>query len=442
MKSRLNRTIRARLLLTGPFSDFHAPRTDIGSSYGGFNLIENGAIQIKHGKIAAIGRARQVLHAGDEAEDLGNAVVIPALVNSHTHLELSGAIQHHDRITRGRGFVPWVRSIMKQKALFLNQEAMVSHSMEMALGGVLSAGDHGNSELAVILKKRLSHILTFLAFQEIIHPAAGIPDYVTAFSKRLEAKAQANIAGSDEDPILSIACHSPFLCSPQVIGFAKEMSRKYGLPFSIHLAESPEETEFLKNGRGPLYELMEERGRMPLPYSLPGKGPVEYLDSLGVLDKKTICIHCVQIGREDMKTLTGRGSWISLCPRSNRFIGVGDAPAEQLFNMTDRICIGTDSLASNEDLDLFAEMAALAKICRNTNPARILQAATLGGARALGLVKTKGSLKIGMDADLVVVPTDRLTRLDELMEFLVKECHQIRHRFKVMRNGSWITAPD
>jgi cytosine/adenosine deaminase-related metal-dependent hydrolase len=175
-------------------------------------------------------------------------------------------------------------------------------------------------------------------------------------------------------------------------------------PLSIHVAESGAETEMLLAGTGPLAELLRERGQWEDGWKAPGQSPVEYLDRIGVLTPATLAVHCVHVGQHDISRLQARGVTVVTCPRSNAALGVGKAPVPKLLGSGIPVALGTDSLASSPDLDLFAEMAALRREHPGLAPAAVLRMATANGARALGLTGDWGTIEAGKRARFVAVP--------------------------------------
>ena len=175
-------------------------------------------------------------------------------------------------------------------------------------------------------------------------------------------------------------------------------------PLSIHVAESQAEVALLADGSGPFPDLLRARGLWDDDWTSPGLTPVEHLDRLGVLTPHTVAVHCVHLTHRDFSKLQTRRVQVVTCPRSNSWLGVGRAPIPQLLGQGIPVALGTDSLASSPDLDLFAEMAALRREHGELSPAAVLRMATLNGAAALGLANQLGSIERGKLARLLVVP--------------------------------------
>ena len=152
-------------------------------------------------------------------------------------------------------------------------------------------------------------------------------------------------------------------------------------------------------------------------WAIPACGPVEYLDRLGVIDARTLVVHGVQFDAAALARLRELGATLVTCPRSNRWVGVGDPPIEGFYKSGVAIAVGTDSLASVNDLNLFSELKAMRAIAPRVPAARLLESATLIGARALGLGEELGSLTPGKRAEILAIELPG--PVDDIEEYLV-----------------------
>ena len=175
-------------------------------------------------------------------------------------------------------------------------------------------------------------------------------------------------------------------------------------PCSVHLSESAEEVEFIRTGGGPWRALLEERGVV-------GSGvdrrravsPVQFLDESGFLDARVLAVHGVQMTPADLERLAARGATLVTCPRSNGHTGAGAPPIEDFYASGVRVAVGTDSLASAPDLNVFAELATLRALAPSVPAATLLDSATRQGARALGFDADYGTIEPGKRARLLAV---------------------------------------
>src|SRR5205085_11360760 len=157
-----------------------------------------------------------------------------------------------------------------------------------------------------------------------------------------------------------------------------------GRPLSVHLGESTQEIEFLRRGSGEWRALLESLGVWDPAWTAPGCGPVEYLERLGAVDENLIAVHGVQFDDDELSRLARVGATVVACPRSNRWTGAGPPPIERFYASGVRVAIGTDSLASVADLNMFAELAEMRRLAPGVPAARLLDSATRAGAVALG----------------------------------------------------------
>jgi aminodeoxyfutalosine deaminase len=216
----------------------------------------------------------------------------------------------------------------------------------------------------------------------------------------------------------SLAAHAPYSVAPLVLrAIRREIDRRPFAPCSVHLSESAEEVEFIRSGRGPWRALLEEIGAWDPGWLAPGGSPVQFLDESGFLDARVLAVHGVQMTTEDLDRLVARGSTLVTCPRSNGHTGAGAPPIEDFYNYGVNVAVGTDSLASAPDLNVFAELAVLRALAPTVSAGALLDSATRQGARALGFDADYGTIEPGKLARLLVVGIP--PRTDDVEEYLV-----------------------
>ena len=377
--------------------------------------------------VGAAGAAGAASHAADRTIDrtidLGDAVVLPGLVNAHTHLELAHLA---GRVPPAAAFVPWVRSMLA--ARFTGEvpvatvtAAIVEAIAAMEATGTAGVGDIGNTDAAIgpLASSSLHgvHFREALAFEptEAARVASAACLGARLAGQRLDDRGCSRLR-------VSVAPHAPYSTSAPLIqalasglpvdGLSATWPAAAGIS-SIHLGESPEEIEFLAHGTGPFRALLEDLGKWHAGWQPPGIGPVEYLASLGALHRGLLVVHGAQFTPDALQTLAITGATLVLCARSNRWVGVGVPPVAAAVTAGVPLAIGTDSLASVEDLNLFAELAFLRACAPSVPAAVLLRAATLGGARALGCA-TLGLLGPGASSRAVVrTPPAGVTDVEE-----------------------------
>ena len=370
--------------------------------------VRRGAVAVRDGLVFAVGSAEDVIRAvqqgpGEpcpagsvEIEDLGDAVLAPAFVNAHTHLELSW--MRANPVLRG-GFMDWVRAMITRIAPSPEtiQAAIRAAIVTIESSGTAAVGDVGNGTEALPMLR--ASRLAGRFFLETIGARSDDADarFCEAV-RRLTA-----LPGAKGAFPASIVPHGPHSVSAPLLRRIGEAAAADGSVISVHLAESQAELDLLLSGTGPFRELLEGIGAIGRGWRPPGLSPARVLDEAGLLGPRTIAVHGVHLDCDDAALLAARGATLALCPRSNTMLGVGDAPVGMLLAAGVRIALGTDSLASNTDLDIMAELAALRRLAHDADPASILRAATLSGAEALGLGRTHGSIETGKRASIIAL---------------------------------------
>jgi cytosine/adenosine deaminase-related metal-dependent hydrolase len=192
-------------------------------------------------------------------------------------------------------------------------------------------------------------------------------------------------------------------------------------PWSVHLSESAEEVEFVRTAGGPFRRLLEDVGAWDPEWTPPGRSPVEFLDASRCLDDRVLAVHGVQMTPADLHRLASRGATVVTCPRSNGHTGAGAPPLEDFYASGARVAVGTDSLASAPDLNVFAELATMRALAPSVPASRLLASATIEGARALGFAEDYGTLDAGKVARLLAVEVP--AGVDDVEEYLVTGVH-------------------
>jgi cytosine/adenosine deaminase-related metal-dependent hydrolase len=218
----------------------------------------------------------------------------------------------------------------------------------------------------------------------------------------------------------SLAGHAPHTTSPTLMTHLKQVLYKYNLPFSLHLSESSDEMEFISTGRGPWADFLHSRNIDFSGWGLPVRSPVAYMDTLGILDEKTLAVHVLQADPADLEILAQRRTNVCLCPRSNQALPglLPDIPAMLQHGL--RLCLGTDSLASTPTLDLFDEMAFIAGNYDSIEPAQIFQMATINGAAAISH-SANGVIAQDGGPDMVYVPVNGLKKAQAFESIVNKD---------------------
>lgn len=350
--------------------------------------IRDGAIVVHDGRIEWVGPRAAAPNL--PVEDLGAGVLMPGLVNAHCHLELS----HLRGLTPARpGFVPWVEAVVKQRAATLAAQSLASTQEAvrwlLAETATAAVGDVSNTLESV--RPLAASGLRAVVFHELI---GWDPAQAASALEAADAR-EAALPPADGRVSVRLAAHAPHSVSPAL--FAK--LRERGGPAAVHLAESPAESAFLRDGGGDWPVFLLSRGLKTVDFRPPGVSPVQYLEGLCVLHDRLVAAHAVQTDDADAQTLARRGVSVVACPRSNRKLRVGVPPIPRLLAAGVRVCLGTDSLASGDDLDVAGEMAEVRRLYPDLPARAIVRMATAAGAEALGFDEL-GTLEPGRAAVL------------------------------------------
>ena len=372
----------------------------------GMPVIPDGAVVTEQGRVKAVGRYAELKGMDAELVDYEGHVITPALVNAHAHLELShlaalGRVPH----TLPGDMPSWISGLLSQRSAGDPEAAVDAARYALArlyAGGCGALIDIGNQpesrDLGQGFKTRVYFHLELLGFAE-----------------ESQQQAMNRLATVAEE--FCCTGHAPYSTGRKLLQSLKERARRQDCLFPIHVAESVDEIELLTMGTGRFRDFLAERGVWDGSFHPPGVGAVQYLDTLDLLDARTLCVHAVHVTEDEIALLAERKAPVCLCPGSNRYMGVGRPPVERMLAHGILPALGTDSLASNPDLSLWQEMAILREEHPAVPPAEILAMASRNGARILGLESELGVIAPGVSSSLLAVEC-AATTADEALEYL------------------------
>jgi len=360
--------------------------------------IKDGWIAVDRGRIVATGRPSA--NRSEPEIDLGDVAVLPGLVNAHTHLELSYL---RDEVPPAPQFVTWIRNVMaarRQRPDPASPEIVeaIDRGIDEAVStGTAVVGDISNT--LVTFDRIARSPLAAVVFYELIRFNAPEPE-------ALVEQAAADLARlpATDRVRASLAAHAPYSVAPLVFrAIRAAVNREPFAPCSVHLSESVEEVEFIRSGGGPWRQLLQDVGAWDPAWVAPGGSPVKFLDDCGFLDGRVLAVHGVQMTADDLQRLIDRGVTLVTCPRSNGHTGAGAPPIEDFYRSGVRVAVGTDSLASTPDLNVFAEIATMRALAPGVPASALLESATRHGAKALGFDADYGTIEAGKRARLLLV---------------------------------------
>ncbi len=355
------------------------------------NIIPNGFLAISGNTISYIGKDKKGSIRAQKEINAEGGLILPGLINGHTHAAMT--------LFRGLAddlpLMDWLNNYIfpaetKMDADFVRVGALLACA-EMIMSGTTTFCDMYlfEEEVAKVAREVGMRCLVGEVLYDFNSPNYGPIEKGLEYTESLIQKWK-------DDPLVSIAVepHSLYTCSPELLTAANRLALKYNVPLIIHVAETLSEVAEVKKNYG--------------------KGPFEYLYSLGLLGPHLIADHCVHLDELDIKTMAKHRVKAIVNPESNMKLASGIAPVPEMLAQGVTVGLGTDGCASNNNLDLFGEMDTAAKIhkIQTMDPTvmdavTVLRMATIEGAKALGFEDITGSLEVGKKADVIIMDMDK-----------------------------------
>ena len=367
--------------------------------------IHDGALLVDaDGRIASVGPDASVPTPIDaRTVDLGEAALLPGLINVHGHPELSIIRGLLDDLPFHR-WIPALNQTKRNAALEPEDYAIAARwtCVEALAAGITTFGATEDSGAALDALNEAG--MRGIVYREVFGPA---PEQAEAALEGLRRNVEAMRERESDRVRVGVSPHAPYTVSDELFRATAEYALAEGLPVAVHTAEAEAEELLVRAGEGPFAEGLRTRGIATPPR---GRSTIELLDRLGVLRTRPLLIHCVRIDGDDRRRIADSGAAVAHCPAANARLGHGIAPLQELLEDGIDVGFGTDSVASNNRLDLFEE-ARLAQLFQRARlqsgslltADELLRLATIDGARVLGLDDRVGSLEPGKDADFCAV---------------------------------------
>ena len=364
---------------------------------------EHGTVAVDDGRIRYAG-PRASAPPGQDVE-LGEALLLPGLVNTHTHLELTalrGFLEDLD-------FARWIVRLNGVKRAVLDRERMLDAARfglaEGLRAGITTYADTCDSGVA--FDAMLEAGVRGIMYQEVFGPDPAARDRSLG---ELAAKIAALRPRQTSLVRAGVSPHAPYTVSDSLYAAVSDYALRESLPVAVHIAESEVERELVERGEGIFADGLRRRG---IHIARRGRSSIDVLKRTGILDTRALLIHCVRLDDDDIDAIARHGAPVAHCPISNAKLGHGTARVLEMLAAGITVGLGSDSVASNNRMDMLAEARA-AVLGQRARVAKhdvlcakdVLALATLGGATALGLEREIGSLDVGKSADLAAFPVD------------------------------------
>ena len=352
-------------------------------------IIKNGAVAIHQDTIVETGLAADLAPKYPDAELLAteHGLIMPGLVNTHTHAAMACFRGLADDLPLMQWLQEYIVPVEAKLTGDMVYQATLLSLAEMIKSGTTSFCDMYLFAKDVARAAQKSGMRAWIGEVLYDFPSPNYGELASGFQYVEEL-----FTLYADNPLISITIDpdAVYTCSPDLLKNLKNMAEKHNTLYIIHLSENKEEVQGVKERYG--------------------ASPVMHLENLGLLDNRVVADHCVMLTDAEIKLLAKREVKIVHCPESNMKLASGIAPVVQMLAAGISVGLGTDSSASNNDVDMFGEMNSAAKLHKvNTldptvMPAEtVLEMATMGGARVLGAENKIGSLEPGKKADLIVL---------------------------------------
>lgn len=373
--------------------------------------IDDGAVAVLGDRIEDVGRYEDVRgRLGGPVTDLGEVALLPGLINAHCHLDFTLL---RGMIAPKRSFADWILQING-----LRRDLSDEDFLESIARGFAEARRWGTTTIAniesmpALLERMAPPPLRTWWFAELIDVRPRLPVEEMIEDALSSFRGRENWAGG-----FGLSPHAPYTASPELSRLAITAAEQRNLALTTHVAESAEEMEMFRAGRGRLFDLLQSLGRS-MDDCGRGKTPLAVMLDRQALDERWIAVHLNELADEDFLRLeSGPRFHIAHCPRSSLYFQHRPFAMQRLRDLGFNVCLGTDSLASNSSLSLFAEMQTVRDSHPWLSPREILQMTTMNGARALRQDHTLGRLRAGFQADLIALPIEKTP--DDVFEKII-----------------------
>ncbi len=374
-------------------------------------VVPKGAVVFDEGKILAVGPAGDVgqMHPNAPVVDLGQAVILPGLVNAHTHLELTNVPAMEHPLT----FVDWILNLRRRLMASADFHGLIRAGTHQGIQQCLRFGVTTVADITLnpaITRPVLAESpLRAISFGEVV----GMAGRSGQFDERLASAIERSPAGG---VTIGIEPHAPY--SLDVVGYRRcvESARQHGLPICTHLAETVDEAEFLASHTGEFRRLWMALDAWADGVSIFAGGPIRAMESVGLLDLPAILAHVNYIDDDEMAILARGRASVVYCPRTHAYFGHRPHRFREMIAAGINVAVGTDSAASSPDLNLVEDLRLIHRLHPELGAEFVFSLATIRAARALGMAGRVGEISVGAAADFCVFDVSGEEPLREVLE--------------------------
>jgi 5-methylthioadenosine/S-adenosylhomocysteine deaminase len=366
--------------------------------------IEHGAVAVAGTRIVGVGSKTEIVERFPEfcVALLGEAVILPGLINTHTHLELTalrGYLENEET-----DFFAWLRKLTVARLERMTPDdirvSATWGACEAVRAGITCAGDASDSALVSL------HALREVGLRGVVYQESFGPDPKLVGENFAKLKNKVAELREVETGLVraGVSPHAPYTVCESQLELIARLAQEERLPLMMHAAESEAEAMFLRAGGGPFAEGLAKRS---IEWNAPGVSTIRYLKQIGLLETRPLLAHCIRVDDADLEILRETQTKVAHCPKSNAKLGHGRAPFAKFIEQGIAVGLGSDSVASNNTCDVLEEARFATLLARSggdqISALSALEAATRGGARCLDLEGVVGELTEGAQADLAVV---------------------------------------
>ncbi len=383
--------------------------------------IEAGALLVQGGRIARVATLKEIKrnNPGVKIVDFHAALLVPLLVNAHTHLELTDFglwAELAGEVAPPENFVDWILCLIRIKRKLSEKQYQLSLSHGIAQS--LASGTGAVGDILAHHSARNLYLSSPLLGSLFLETLGQDPTVVHQLRNELKEALKDDVVGSVK---LGVSPHSPYTISTNYLKSVYRYCQQQKIRCTTHVAESAEEVEFVEWSKGDLasrlYPQIGWENYLPHPSGL---RPVEYLRQQGGLFPENLLVHGVQLNDAEIQLLAERQMRLVLCPRSNAKLNLGKAPAGKLQRAGVKLALGTDSLASCDSLSIWDEMTfAQHWFGTELDAPTLFNMATQGGAEALGIENEMGSLEAGKLASFQILQPKTTVAIDSIFDYFV-----------------------